>query len=1652
MRWRTNLAVRAAAMLLALAVCFGMLPRPAFAADGGGTDGIPEKSADAGDAVTVRNDGHLGVLVKRTAAKAARVGVLDASFDWDGGTEQQARYLMRNMSEEEKVGQLFLLHWPGSAKQESCIKSYQPGGFILFGDAFNGGATPDSVKAEIAAAQGASSIPLIISTDEEGGNVCRVSGNVNFRAEKFLGPQDLKKDGIQAVRTQAAEMAGLLKGLGINMDHAPVADTSVSNGYIYGRTWGGTYLENAEYVSAAVETLESNGMGTSMKHFPGYGDSADDTHGGIVVDDRDEETLDRYLVPFAAGVAAGGLAVMVTHNQINVLDNQKPASLSEKTYELLRDQMGFKGLAITDDLGMEAVKKFVGSGNASLMALRAGADMVVTDKTSEIQGVVDAAKGDASFMARVDEACARVLCWKIAHGLVPDGSIPDEAAYTPTGGTEPTEYGAFKDMWDKAVAGSGTVSLLKDVEFAIPLVLNTGKSVTLDLLGHELKYIGTGNKNTSVISVTDSSTFALVDSSADGIAERYIRDVSGTVSEYDKDGKVFRYTKTVTDDNGVVHQEYEVDFSRMASFVSDVAVGFLLTGTNSNLVMQNVLLSDPNGNQPLRMNWRCPTTISNCAIVDSGNGTANEGSILLNTFANSEIVIEGSYILGNRAKVGGGIWMSTSTARSIKLRIKDSVIACNSSTSDGGGVYFGNVPSSELTLAGKVLIRDNKAGGNGNNLYLSEGKTVTLSEDFNGGSEIHVHTASSDDEINVAVHDGVSGADAAAFVPEREGYLSMAKDGHVKFLTAVSVDIPVMVSIDGKAVQAGTVTSMYMDPDGTGRIRLDEVSGMIEKYGFDPVKYQGESVFGFRGKSSSGDIGALTAGPVNGENGWTIQVPDDMIDQGCLFYLSKELDSGSSSPESVGFWSVTVRDVYGAMNGAGMFETRYVPDGGGTKLDLPGSDDYAWEFNSGDYRHSESESGGRLLVDISSVHAPVVLSRGTELGSVYTAQYYANMKSFLKKKDYSAGVKAALDVIDTTGGKLPANGVLGDDMPTMKLYLDEDGNVLMSDSMERLYADRMIVYDASTSVMNMDELATDGHYELKELWVLKEGGQPDSTDRADWDVYDRDNGLGNLKFTSNQDAVNANTIYLRDGAVVRFVYDPTSGSRSISSRMYDYDITDGKFYSDHGCTTETERGGNTTVYVDSKEKGINSPGNYTGDGAKFAFGNANTGTGLDTQQISEEDMYFNRANKNSSNSELGYAGCYFGLVTGLDGDGLPVYKPGLAVPELFGDGDASGKNRIDGTSLKFKRDGDTYTLDGVTGPDGDDWTGSLSKFGHPGIWDGTNGNKSIWTNDFWPMDHSDAGHDVMFGDPKTTKDIKLGHLLDSNKNEEYFPENDDGKNHNSYFGLDFALTFAMPADYRGELEYCFFGDDDMWVFLDGRLVCDIGGVHSSVGEYVNLWDYIEPGDTSEHELKVFYTERGASGSTCWMQFTIPNAQFRPVDQDDAYGSLSISKAVVNPEGHENDRYEFTVGLTLTGSEGVVLGDEFSYSVTKADGTVTNGLLGGNGGIIRLSGGDVATVRGIPAGTRFQVTEGTYDGCSTTVSVGNAEATDERAVDGTIGTNTTVELNYVNTYEKITSDFEFPKTGGTGTDGIVLAGCVLALLSGCAFMRRRRRIS
>lgn len=254
------------------------------------------------------------------------------------------------------------------------------------------------------------------------------------------------------------------------------------------------------------------------------------------------------------------------------------------------------------------------------------------------------------------------------------------------------------------------------------------------------------------------------------------------------------------------------------------------------------------------------------------------------------------------------------------------------------------------------------------------------------------------------------------------------------------------------------------------------------------------------------------------------------------------------------------------------------------------------------------------------------------------------------------------------------------------------------------------------------------------------------------------------------------------------------------------------------------------------------------------------------------------------------------------------------------------------------------------------------------------------------------------------------------------PISDDGRAHNWFFGMNFSLSFTLTEDYTGPLEYIFFGDDDMWVFLDDKLICDIGGVHSSVGEYVNLRDYLPNGSSGQHMLTFYYTERGASGSTCWMSFTLPSVTSASTGKD--LGSLQIQKKVegTGDADFSGEKYNFKVEL-LTAENGSGLNQTFSFS--RSDGTY--GTIR-HGGTISLKKDETVTINGLPAGTYYRVTEQeeSREGYQTTVN--NSAG---YIASGKIETGTAKPANFVNHVH-----FELPQTGGPGTYLYIIGGFLL----------------
>ncbi len=712
----------------------------------------------------------------------------------------------------------------------------------------------------------------------------------------------------------------------------------------------------------------------------------------------------------------------------------------------------------------------------------------------------------------------------------------------------------------------------------------------------------------------------------------------------------------------------------------------------------------------------------------------------------------------------------------------------------------------------------------------------------------------------------------------------------------------------------------------------------------------------------------------------------------------------------------------------------------------------------------------------------------------FTVQYYAWLDEVIMENGGKTDAeKNKLNVIDTESAKdgegkslqnpkLPQNGASAKaNMPLKKITVSENGTLKTKQSLTEVYSQRECTYTEAPNLAYFDKLYSNGNYTLKQVWILKSGKSADSTNPSDWEVKNHTYQNPGVHFTNKPDQIGKDIVCITPGTVIRLVYETTKDMRTNDSvRFYDYDITD------DGKTTANKKGPDNSPQQDGdvrlRGNGINTSTNYSDTNvALYAFGNANSGTGLWTQKFNDPAGSANELNKTNDNS---YAGCTFGLADSLTNEGKIRYRNDIRVPNLFNDGSANGKREMldkDGNplyKLDFARNGDGYILSNVVGSN---TANNLNQFSHPDIYDGVQHKKTIWTNNFWPLD-GNSGKDGKSGQKGNAKKFTgysrpqgFTNPYEYGENRDY-PPSDDGVAHNNMFGMHFTVDFKLTKDYIGPLNYLFFGDDDMWVFLskvdendqlngEGRLICDIGGVHSSVGEYVNLWDYIEQGGNEadgKYRLSFFYTERGLSGSSCYMQFTLPSVSIKKPDQ--TTGNLKVMKKAVkvnggNEEGFvdgdvDKDRtYKFKIALATT-SEGLY--DDYSYRICASDGTtrpedihvIRAGQDFSNESTFELKHGQYIVVDYLPVGMEYRIIECDPD-LNNYVTDINGNPVGNREIRGTISDadkGKTVEVEYKNKL----NIYSLPETGGFGTVLYTIAGVLIILLGAGSMYRGKIR--
>lgn len=305
----------------------------------------------------------------------------------------------------------------GDATRQA-LENYPVGGIVYFAKNLE---SQDQVKEMIDNSQKYSSIGLFVATDEEGGVVNRLMDTVGTT---YIGSMYYyKDDGDETAYENAYTIANDMSALGFNLDFAPVADvwSNPDNTVIGERAYSDDYAQAAELVGNAVKGFNDGGVMCTLKHFPGHGDTAEDSHySSAYVHRTKEEIMADEMQPFRSGIEAGAEFVMVGHLIVPDID-EVPATLSYKIATgILRDELKFEGVAITDSFEMESIADNYSVDDAVVMSVKAGIDMILQpkDMASAVNSIEQAVADGELSEDRIDESVRRILTLKESRGLL----------------------------------------------------------------------------------------------------------------------------------------------------------------------------------------------------------------------------------------------------------------------------------------------------------------------------------------------------------------------------------------------------------------------------------------------------------------------------------------------------------------------------------------------------------------------------------------------------------------------------------------------------------------------------------------------------------------------------------------------------------------------------------------------------------------------------------------------------------------------------------------------------------------------------------------------------------------------------------------------------------------------------------------------------------------------------------------------------------------------------------------------------------------------------------------------------------------------------------------------------------------------------------
>ena len=376
---------------------------------------------------------------KEGASEQADLAEVDSSGDvesdlcgrpTDGVSEADvwASHILEQMTLGEKVCQMFLVTPETLTGFQTvtaagnitlgALEQYPVGGLIYFStNLVDDEQTNTMLKNTTVYARENHDIPIFLAVDEEGGRVARIGSNPKFSVEKVPCMKEIGDSGDLSKAYDVGDTIGAyLSELGFNLDFAPDADvlTNPSNTVIGDRSFGTDAVCVSNMMLEVADGLLDNGVIPCVKHFPGHGSTAGDTHQGLAYTDKTlEELMSCELVPFQTAVDNGLPMIMVSHISVpSVTGDDTPASLSHfLVTELLREQMGFDGIVITDGMGMGAIEDNYESGEAAVLAVQAGCDMllITADFPEAYQAVLDAVEDGRISEQQIDASVKRIL-------------------------------------------------------------------------------------------------------------------------------------------------------------------------------------------------------------------------------------------------------------------------------------------------------------------------------------------------------------------------------------------------------------------------------------------------------------------------------------------------------------------------------------------------------------------------------------------------------------------------------------------------------------------------------------------------------------------------------------------------------------------------------------------------------------------------------------------------------------------------------------------------------------------------------------------------------------------------------------------------------------------------------------------------------------------------------------------------------------------------------------------------------------------------------------------------------------------------------------------------------------------------------------------